>query len=519
MRGRELSARFWADVVEPALDGIGVPGCAAVLLGPGSEVLGFDDARSFDHDMGPRVQVLLPDRLGADVDAVADRLDAVLPERFDGRPVRFATTADPVVRHRVVLTTVGGLFVDLVGLDPRDGLSTHEWLTRPTQVLASIAEGAVFADPDREVARARDALAWYPDPVWRHVLGCQWRRLAQHEPLLGRTAEAGDDLGARLVAARLARELVRLAFLIERRWAPYDKWLGSAFRRLGAATDVGPHLERLVAADGPADREAAYLAAGTGLAARFVALGLVEVDGDDVAPRPFHDRPYLVLGADRFASACRDGSGLEAWGWRGAIDQWVDSVDVLTDVAAIPAVVPRPLDQPSLPAGPFGLRPFTLRDLDVVREGAVDPSIPLGTTVPAVYTDAAARSFIERQWRRATSGEGWSWAIARSDTDRAVGQVGLWPRGDGRATIGYWVATSARRAGAATHALDAVVRFAFDEVELDRLELHIDPANAASIATAKRCGFELEGVLRAFHVIGGTRRDMAVYARLREPRD
>ena len=50
--------------------------------------------------------------------------------------------------------------------------------------------------------------------------------------------------GSRLVAARLARDLIRLCFLLERRYAPYSKWLGSAFAQLEASTIVGPILER-----------------------------------------------------------------------------------------------------------------------------------------------------------------------------------------------------------------------------------------------------------------------------------
>jgi ribosomal-protein-alanine N-acetyltransferase len=41
---------------------------------------------------------------------------------------------------------------------------------------------------------------------------------------------------------------------------------------------------------------------------------------------------------------------------------------------------------PTLPAGPFRLRPFSLADLDLVREAAQDPHIPLITTVPASFT-------------------------------------------------------------------------------------------------------------------------------------
>ncbi|HLU36909.1 MAG TPA: hypothetical protein VKZ61_14150, partial [Thermomicrobiales bacterium] len=59
--GRELSARFYTEAVRPILDAhaAGIP-YAAALVGPGSDVLGFDTPRSMDHDWGPRLTLFLP---------------------------------------------------------------------------------------------------------------------------------------------------------------------------------------------------------------------------------------------------------------------------------------------------------------------------------------------------------------------------------------------------------------------------------------------------------------------------
>ena len=39
--------------------------------------------------------------------------------------------------------------------------------------------------------------------------------------------EFGDELGSQVVAARLVREIMKLAFLMEKKYAPYSKWLGT----------------------------------------------------------------------------------------------------------------------------------------------------------------------------------------------------------------------------------------------------------------------------------------------------
>jgi RimJ/RimL family protein N-acetyltransferase len=174
------------------------------------------------------------------------------------------------------------------------------------------------------------------------------------------------------------------------------------------------------------------------------------------------------------------------------------------------------LTVPTLTAGPFRLRPFTLADIDAVREAASDPYIPLITTVPAAFTEDEGRRFIERQWSRAEQGTGYSFAIADADTDRAVGQIGLWLKdlGEGRASAGYWLVRSARGRRAAARALQALALWALHELQIPRLELHVEPWNTASIMTAGKAGFQREGLLRSWQEVDGTRRDMYMYARL-----
>jgi ribosomal-protein-alanine N-acetyltransferase len=171
---------------------------------------------------------------------------------------------------------------------------------------------------------------------------------------------------------------------------------------------------------------------------------------------------------------------------------------------------------PTLAAGPFRLRSFTLADIDAVREASSDPHIPLITTVPASFTEDEGRRFIERQWSRAERGTGYSFAIADARTGRAAGQVGLWLKdlSEGRASVGYWVAGSARGHGAAGFAAQAVVRWAHHELGVPRLQLYVEPWNTASIRTAERAGFQREGLLRSWQEVGGRRKDMYMYARL-----
>lgn len=342
--GTELAARYYQRVVRPLLDehAPGLPHSAA-LIGWGSDVLGFDTPRSTDHNWGPRCQVFVghgdSDRVAGITALLADRL----PEAFEGWPVRFSdvTAPDPAPRHWVEVAELGSWLAGRLGIDPRRGVLLHEWLAVPTQVLAEITGGAVFIDgladgPDPlkgGLRAARAALTWYPDDVWRYVLACQWTRISQEEAFPGRCAEAGDDLGSAIVAARLSRDLIRLTMLLHRSYPPYSKWLGSAFARLPGVDGVlRPALTAAVSARSWPERERNLCAAYEAVAVMHNDLGLTAPLG--TAVRPYFDRPFLVIDAGRFAAALRNSitdDRIRRLPPTGAVDQFVDSTDALAD--------------------------------------------------------------------------------------------------------------------------------------------------------------------------------------------
>jgi ribosomal-protein-alanine N-acetyltransferase len=75
------------------------------------------------------------------------------------------------------------------------------------------------------------------------------------------------------------------------------------------------------------------------------------------------------------------------------------------------------------------------------------------------------------------------------------------------AFLGYGGVAGHERQGYMTEALSLVLREAFTKLGLHRLEANIQPGNTASIALAKRCGFELEGFSPRYLKVGGRWRD------------
>jgi hypothetical protein len=323
--GTELSRAFYDDVVSGLVGG--VPHSAA-LLGTGSDVLGMDTVRSTDHGWGPRLQLFVPVE---SVDEVRLAIEAGLPDEFRGWPTRYGWD-DVSVRHHVEVGALADWLHGRLGFDPRGGVSTLQWLSTPQQFLLEVTRGAVHHDDDGELRAVREALAWYPPDVWLWILACQWRRLDQEEPFVGRTAEVGDDLGSRVLAARLARDLIRLCFLLERVYAPYSKWLGSGFRRLEAFVVVGPALEDALAAREISAREDALVRAFEAVAALHNERGLTPPVEPSV--RLFHSRPFRVLGSGRFVDACLERVAdpvLRTLPLVGSVDQLADTADLLSE--------------------------------------------------------------------------------------------------------------------------------------------------------------------------------------------
>jgi hypothetical protein len=324
---RTLSQGFHDEIIRPLLAGIPY---AAGLLGWGSDVLGYDTERSMDHGWGPRLHVFVD---AYQVDHVTTAVERGLPAEYRGHPVRFGwDTQEPI--HHITVTTVDAWLKEHLGVLNGRHLSLQDWLVTPQQKLLGVVAGQVYAD-DGRLQVVRDELRWYPDDLWRWMIACQWSRIAEEETFVQRASEVGDELGSRVVAGRLTRDLMRLALLMERAYAPYTKWLGTAFSRLGHPDGLDRDLADTLAAGTFAERERALTSAYRKTAIRFNALrltGPVEVE-----PHQFHERPAIVLGAGRFVAACLQAvkdQKVRELGLVGAIDQFADNTEVLSNPKA-----------------------------------------------------------------------------------------------------------------------------------------------------------------------------------------
>ncbi len=346
--GLDLSQRFYQQVVGPMLARYS-PGLAhsACLIGYGSDVIGLDTPMSRDHMWGPRMVLFLPeDDFAQNREKVDQILRHHLPHRFEGYPTSFrppdaggvrvpSVESSGPVDHLIEIDTIPAYFDRELGAGRWRKPAVADWLAFSEHRLLSLTAGRVFHD-DLGLEVVRAALAYYPRDVWLYLLACEWSKIGQEEPFVGRAGTVNDDLGSRIIAARLAHTCMRLGFLLERRYPPYSKWFGSAFARLDIAPLLLPILQRALSAGTWQEREAALCAAYETLAAHQNELAIASLV--ETRCSNFHDRPYQVIHAERIAavlqSAIQD-DGLKRLALYGSANQFSTSTDLLDSTTAL----------------------------------------------------------------------------------------------------------------------------------------------------------------------------------------
>lgn len=344
--GLELAGLYYREAIKPILQA-DYPDLihSAGLIGLGSEVLGFDTEMSADHNWGPRVILCLSkDDHARLADDLRKTLGFKLPLTFRGYPTHFEDVPDEPgtaipketihrpLNHRVYIIVLHDFIRRYIGIELDRDLTPPDWLTISEQNLRTLVAGAVYHDGLNVLGPMRRKLAYYPHDVWLYLLSAQWQRIGQEEPFVGRAGIVGDEVGSAIIAARLVRDLMRLCLLMAKQYAPYSKWLGSAFARLACSADLTPILEQTLRATSWQEREEHLCAVYEIVAVMHNDLGITEPMPTNVSQ--FHNRPFRIIQGETFAraiwNAIRDEQVKALPYGVGKIDQYIDSTDVLS---------------------------------------------------------------------------------------------------------------------------------------------------------------------------------------------
>lgn len=150
---------------------------------------------------------------------------------------------------------------------------------------------------------------------------------------------------------------------------------------------------------------------------------------------------------------------------------------------------------------PIRLRAYARADLPALRAAIAESQAEVGPWLPDLLDGlepANLARWFDMQAADRETGAGLHCAIA-SPSGGILGGCGLTHvnRRHRFANLYYWVRSSATRQGAASAAARALAQLGFAELGLQRVEIVVDVANAASLRVAEKAGAQREGVLRS----------------------
>lgn len=307
MKGLKLNEKFYRQIVAPILE-VHFPNLSysAALIGWGSEVLGYDDGLSTDHNWGLRFQLFISNQDDTHLFvAINNLLNEKLPTRFQDYPVNMEIAVNEdqidrqraaVARHNIEISTLENYLQRYLGCHPLTDMNTADWLSLSEHKLLSVIKGAVFHDGLGTLTMIRKKLSYYPKLPWLHRLLRQWQQILDIQAFPGRCGYTGDELGAKVLAAQQVRHLMQLCFLLEKQYAPYAKWLGTAFAELPCATELQPVLENILRSEDWKKRDAYLAEAYRQVIRLFNRWHLIPPVSDEVGL--YFGRPFLCIQDD-----------------------------------------------------------------------------------------------------------------------------------------------------------------------------------------------------------------------------
>lgn len=255
MKGLELSKKYYAKyggkMLKEQFPEI-ADQAAVGLVGYGSECFGFDDEISTDHDYGPSFCIWLPQETYIQYGKkMQDAYDA-LPKEFMGFAGRVEEAQG---KGRVGVLCLEDFYYGILGIKsvPK---TAEEWLMIPETALATATNGEVFEDLCGQFTKLRaELLAYYPVEVWLKKLAQSLAETAQSGQYnYARAMKRGERIAAELSLAKFVEEAMHLVYLLNKRYAPFYKWMHRGLKELPLGAEIGDMLALLYQTQAEADR-------------------------------------------------------------------------------------------------------------------------------------------------------------------------------------------------------------------------------------------------------------------------
>jgi len=249
MKGLDIARDFFFERGLPMLKGkfpSETERLAAGLAGEGSECFGFDDEFSRDHDWGPGFCLWLNDEDFANVGAEMTAAYRELGNEYKG----FRRNQLAEAQGRVGPQAIGDFYSRFIG---QRGIpeTLRQWRIIPESNLASVTNGEVFYDNSGEFTAVRRGLTeYYPEDVRIKKIVTRAAFMAQSGQYNYRRCEKrGEKVAAMMAVAAFVENATSMAFLLNRKYKPFYKWMHRAMKDLPLLNNCYSMIERLCEKD------------------------------------------------------------------------------------------------------------------------------------------------------------------------------------------------------------------------------------------------------------------------------
>lgn len=244
-------------------------------------------------------------------DSIFQVLSENLPYTYSGYSTNF-TEPDPndcgvqhpkyinegKVNPLIFIQTFDDYLIEQLGTSDLDSIKPFAWLAFSEHRLLSLISGKLFVD-GLNCADTLAKIKYYPSEVKLYLIASNWDIIASEQAFVKRCGECGDEIGSRIICARIAERLMRLCFLYKDTYAPYSKWFGTAFSRLDVDGKVKHTINLALSANSLEEREDRIVEAQALVAEMHNASGLTELV--DYQIESYFGRNIKVIFADKFA--------------------------------------------------------------------------------------------------------------------------------------------------------------------------------------------------------------------------
>ena len=247
MQGIELSKLYYEEFGRPMLerdfpDHLGK--IAVGLVGHGSECFGYDDEISLDHDFEPGFCLWITEEDEKEIGFKLFRAYSKLPKEFMGVK---SLGKSALGSNEKGVKTINEFYYAYTG---RNGApeTWQDWLYTPSHYFAEATNGDVFYDPLGEFSRIREQIKnGMPEDVRRKkIASCALHMAQSGQYNYKRCISHGELASARLALDKFARNAAEIVFLLEKRHAPYYKWIFRSMKELPQLSYIAYKLERLI---------------------------------------------------------------------------------------------------------------------------------------------------------------------------------------------------------------------------------------------------------------------------------